>query len=74
MKITNEKLTRLCIKHQWFTEGTNTQYDKLFYANEMGCPLDEIVTIIWLCSDSEKWCRRDIKYELERATKEKYAE
>lgn len=64
--MSNTQLRSLCIKHQWFTEGTISQYDKLFYANEMGCPIDEIVTIIWLCSDSDKWCRRDIKYELEQ--------
>ena len=53
---TPEKLRSLCIKNNWFTCGTNRQYDKLFYANAMGCPLEEIATIIWLCSDEE--CRR----------------
>ena len=55
-----EELRQLCIKNKWFTEGTNEQYEKLFYANEHGCPIEEIATIIWLCSDSDKWCRRDI--------------
>lgn len=50
------ELRILCIKNDWFTCGTNRQYDKLFYANENGCPLEEIATIIWLCSDEE--CRR----------------
>lgn len=53
---TPEELRMLCIKNDWFTCGTNRQYDKLFYANAMGCPLEEIATIIWLCSDEE--CRR----------------
>ena len=57
-------LWRLCNKHQWFTCGTNKQYDKLFYANENGATIEEIATIIWLCSDDEKWCRRDILNEL----------
>lgn len=56
---TPEKLRSLCITHNLFTEGTNSQYDKLFYANANGCPIEEIATIIWLCSD-ENWCRRDI--------------
>lgn len=64
MNITNERLRNLCIKHQWFTEGSSRQYDKLFYANSHGAPLEEIVTLIWLCSDTEKWCRRDIKSKL----------
>ena len=60
----NVTLRQACIKNNWFTEGTNEQYEKLFYANEHGCPLEEIATIIWLCSD-ESWHRRDIKFQLE---------
>ena len=60
----NENLRTLCIKHNWFTCGDCEQYQKLFYANEHGCPVEEIATIIWLCSD-EKWCRRDILSILE---------
>lgn len=56
---TNANLRNLCIKHNWFTDGSCEQYEKLFYANEHGCPIEEIATIIWLCSD-ENWCRRDI--------------
>ena len=65
MNISNERLRSLCIKHQWFAEGTCEQYDKLFYANTHGAPVEEIVTMIWLCSDAETWCRRDIKSILE---------
>lgn len=53
---TPEELRTLCIKNNWFTCGSNRQYEKLFYANENGCPIEEIATIIWLCSDDE--CRR----------------
>lgn len=70
MSLSNEKLYQLCNKHQWFTCGTTRQYIKLFHANENGAPLDEIVTIIWLCSDDEKWCRRDIKAILEEERNE----
>lgn len=69
-----EGLRELCIKNNWFTQGSNRQYEKLFYANQQGCPLEEIATIIWLCTDCEEplndgvaWCRRDIKAELEKA-------
>ncbi len=69
---TPEQLRTLCISKNWFTNGSNSQYEKLFYANENGCPLDEIATIIWLCTDCEEyineygvhWCRRDIKSDL----------
>lgn len=60
---TTENLRSLCIKNNWFTEGSNKQYEKLFYANENGCPIEQIATIIWVCSDDD-WCRRDILDEL----------
>ena len=53
---TPDELRSLCIKNDWFTSGTIEQYEKLFYANENGCPVEEIATIIWLCSGEE--CRR----------------
>ena len=53
---TTQELRQLCIDNDWFTCGTIEQYDKLFYANENGCPIGEIATIIWLCSDED--CRR----------------
>lgn len=58
-------LRQVCIENNWFTAGTNEQYEKLFYANENSCPLEEIVTIIWICSN-DKCCRRDIKAVLEK--------
>ena len=61
---TPEKLRSLCIRKDWFTCGTNRQYEKLFYANENGAPIEEIATIIWICSDDQH-CRRDILAELE---------
>lgn len=63
---TPEKLRSLCIRKDYFTCGTNEQYEKLFYANRHGCPIEEIATIIWLCSDSEEHCRGDIIWELEQ--------
>ena len=65
---TPDELRMLCIRKNWFTCGSNSQYDKLFYANENGCPIEEIATIIWLCSDED--CRRDILEELTVAHEE----
>lgn len=64
-------LQSLCIRKDWFTCGTNRQYDKLFQANEENAPIEEIATIIWLCSDDEEHCRRDILEEL-KAEREEY--
>lgn len=62
-----ELLWELCNKHDWFTQGSIKQYDKLFYANKHGYSLEEIATIIWLCTDEERWCRRAILIKLEKA-------
>lgn len=50
---TPENLRQLCIEQNWFTCGTNAQYEKLFYANENGCSITGIAVIIWTCSDNE---------------------
>lgn len=47
-------LRDLCIKNNWFTCGTCEQYEKLFELNRTGCSLQDLATVIWLCSD-EKW-------------------
>jgi len=69
---TTEDLRNLCIKNNWFTEGTNSQYEKLFYANKRGCSIDEIATIIWLCTPEETMCRRDILEALKEAQDKYY--
>ena len=57
----------LCNKHQWFTEGYNEQYSKMFRMVDEKAPVEEIATVIWLCTNEEKWCRRDILEELRKA-------
>lgn len=68
-RIDNDKLRSLCIKHDWFTCGTNSQYSKLFEMNEQGAGIEQIATVIWLCSDSDipENCRRDIILALHEA-------
>lgn len=68
---TPDTLRRICIKNDWFTCGSNRQYEKMFYMNENGASMEEIATVIWLCSDEEKHCRRDILTELQEA-RERY--
>lgn len=67
---TPDELRRLCIRKDWFTCGSNRQYEKLFKANEELAPIEEIATIIWLCSDDEAHSRRDILEELKSAKEE----
>lgn len=67
---TPDELRSLCIHKNWFTCGTNEQYDKLFYANEMKCPIEEIATIIWLCSEED--CRRADILEVLKDVQESY--
>lgn len=52
---TPENLRSLCIRKNWFTCGTNAQYEKLFYANEHGCPIEEIATIGWKLKNFIDW-------------------
>ncbi|WP_409969639.1 hypothetical protein RFF05_06935 [Bengtsoniella intestinalis] len=62
--ISNYELMNLCIKNQWFTAGTTTQYDKMFTVAEDGADLDCIVMLIWLCSE-EPWTTATIKSTIE---------
>lgn len=48
---TTPNLRRLCVEKNWFTAGSQEQYDKLFDANSRGFSLEAIATIIWLCSE-----------------------
>ena len=50
MKISTDKLYYLCNKYQWFTNGDNTQYRKLFDRICQGASLETLATIIWICS------------------------
>ena len=52
MKISTEKLYRLCNKYQWFTGGDCSQYEKLLEQDRLGARLEMVATIIWLCSSS----------------------
>lgn len=59
----------LCNKYHWFTEGTTEQYNKMFRMVDEKAPIEEVATVIWLCTDEDKWCRRDILAELKEAAK-----
>lgn len=52
MKIQNSvsDIRYLCIKNNWFTNGGNRQYETMFQRVEEGADVEEIATIIWICS------------------------
>lgn len=66
-RISNDKLRSLRIENHWFTCGTTSQYEKVFEMNEQGASIEQLATAIWLCSDEEEHCRRDIVMALHEA-------
>ena len=52
MQFTTEKLWSLCNKYQWFTNGDNKQYSRLFDKNKQGATLEQLALIIWICSSN----------------------
>ena len=46
------KLRSLCIKNNWFTYGCNEQYGRLFDRAREGANIEELATIIWICSEN----------------------
>lgn len=69
MILPNEDLRNLCIKNDWFTCGSNEQYEKLFESNRLGASIHDITIIIWLCTDDVPMFQ--IREELEKAIKER---
>ena len=49
--MTATKIRALCIKNDWFNHGSNYQYGKLFDRAAEGASLEELATIIWVCSE-----------------------
>lgn len=62
-KLNTQDLWQLCNEKNWFTNGDNYQYERMFKANEEGCSLDELVAIIWICSN-KSWTKEQIKDEI----------
>ncbi len=61
---TPEKLNELCIKNEWFTGCTVSQYQKLHLANEHCWPIEEIAALIWMLPTG--WIRENILKELKK--------
>ena len=65
---TTDELRSLCIKNDWFTCGTVSQYEKMFEMNRNQASLREIALVIWLCSEDEDI--DDITVKLAKAKEE----
>lgn len=50
-RLDSSELRALCIRENWFTSGTIRQYERLFERNEQGASINELSTIIWICSE-----------------------
>lgn len=76
-KLTTMDMYELCNKYQWFTHGTNSQYEKMFdfvrKANIDSIMIEnktmKLATMIWICSD-DKFTIDDIH----RAIRQKFAD
>ena len=61
-KLTTMDMYELCNEKQWFTCGTNSQYEKMFdYVNSSNIDslsirndekIEKLATMIWICSDN----------------------
>lgn len=49
--VPTSELRELCIKNNWFTGGTCSQYEKLFELNQKPVNVKDIALVIWLCSN-----------------------
>ena len=63
-------LRALCISENWFTEGTNEQYDKLRRAFEQQEDYDSLAWIIWTCSTQRNGAIIDHVKEIARKIEE----
>lgn len=67
-KLTTMDMYELCNENQWFTCGTNIQYEKMFKFVEHACinslslrcdeSIKKLATMIWICSENK--CEDDI--------------
>lgn len=52
IKKTVSEVRSLCIKNDWFTCGSNSQYERMFKKVREGADVEEVATIIWICSEN----------------------
>ena len=60
-----EVMWRLCNNYQWFTCGTNNQYEVLFDMVRAGRRTKDLALVIFICSNG--WLEEDIYMRLVEA-------
>lgn len=53
-KFPRDELRALCIKRDWFTSGSLSQYNKLFTMNDKGSNIHDLAIVIWICSSTDE--------------------
>lgn len=46
-----DRLYTACNRNEWFTCGSNEQYEKMFDMNNHGASIRDLAVIIWACSE-----------------------
>lgn len=72
MTLNRYTLYRLCNDNNYFTGGDNSQYDKLFEANERNASKKELALIIWVCSENVSLEEIETNLKVERIKDLKY--
>lgn len=72
MTLNRYTLYRLCMDNNYFTCGDNSQYDKLFEANEQNASKKELALIIWVCSENVSIEEIENNLKIERIKDIKY--
>lgn len=44
------RVRQMCIRNNWFTGGSNEQYNKMFQLISSNAPVTQVAVAIWLCT------------------------
>ena len=69
LELSTYDIRSLCIQNNWFTHGTNEQYERLFNMAESGADVHTLAAIIWTCSDPDCGTLVEIAEKLEDRTR-----
>ena len=64
-----ETVRQYCVANDLFTSGTTEQYEKMLDMLEIGQPIANIATVIWICSATDKHAA-DIENDLRAMMRE----
>lgn len=44
------RVRQMCIRNNWFTGGSNEQYNKMFQLVQANAPVTHVAVAIWMCT------------------------